>query len=254
MDAWEQAKRLAERHQPSSQNLFVRLQNHGDKITGVFVGAPYPRDVVWTGERYEVFDSQNPAHSAEGRKPTLRVAINFFDTKEGVVRIFEGGTAWMRDLLTVKEKYGLERWSFEIKRHGEAGDPKTKYTILPEEKLSDDDRATIAKATLHDLVAVLGAKPETKDRKPDAAKPRPGAAPSTDSEQSVDRIDETAGLALVARLKVLPRTRVDEFLAAMSVQRIREIPQRELTRAQALLTTYEQALTPAEPDEIDPFA
>jgi hypothetical protein len=253
MDAWDYAKSLADKHQPSSQNLFVRLTSDGDKVTGVFCGAPYPRDVVWTGERYEVFDSKNPAHSADGRKPSLRVALNFYDTNEGVMRIIEGGTAWMRDVLKVKEKYGLERWSFEIERHGEAGDPKTKYTILPEAQLSDEDRAHIAQARLHDLVSVLNPKADGKERRPEGAKATP--APAAVAVGQLKLIDHATGMALVERLKALPRSCVDEFLKELGVQRIREIRKSELARAQAVLARFEQAMaTLSEPEEIDPFA
>jgi hypothetical protein len=61
-------------------------------------------------------------------------------------------------------------------------------------------------------------------------------------------------MALVERLKALPRPCVDEFLKELGVSRIREIKKSEVARAQAALARFEQATAPSEPEEIDPFA
>jgi hypothetical protein len=53
------------------------------------------------------------------------------------MKVMEGGTMWLRDVLTVKEKYGLEKWLFEIARVGKPKDPKTKYVILPDERIDE---------------------------------------------------------------------------------------------------------------------
>ena len=126
--AWETAKGLVAKH-TSTGGIFVRLASNGDKVTG---------------ERYETFDAKNPAHQADGKRPRLRVSINFFVLAEGAMKVIEGGPQWFKDVLRVRDKYGLDKWSFKIERHGEAGDPKTKYTILPQKKIG---------AAAHDLEA-----------------------------------------------------------------------------------------------------
>lgn len=142
--AWEMADKHA-----NSGGIFVRLANNGDKIVGAFCGEPYAREVIWTGERYEQFDENNIAH--QGKRPSLRVMLNFYVPTEGAMKVIEGGTVWFKDVLRVRDKYGLDKWLFEIERHGDAGDPKTTYSILPEEKLDDEMRARIAAAEAHDL-------------------------------------------------------------------------------------------------------
>jgi hypothetical protein len=102
-NAWESAKGLAEKH-ASSGGVFVRLATSGDKVTGVFCGEPYAREVIWTGERYEPYDANNPAHQAEAKRPSLRVALNFFVIAEGVMKLIEGGTQWFKDVLKVRDK------------------------------------------------------------------------------------------------------------------------------------------------------
>ena len=69
---------------------------------------------------------------AAGTKASLRVALNvaLYDSKE--VKVPEQGVMFFKDPVRVREKYGLEKWAFEIQRHGAAKDPKTTYSILPE--------------------------------------------------------------------------------------------------------------------------
>jgi len=55
-NSWQIAEQMADQHAQGS-GLFVKLPNDGDRVVGVFVGEPYPREVVWTGERYAEVDS-----------------------------------------------------------------------------------------------------------------------------------------------------------------------------------------------------
>lgn len=241
--AWETAKGLAEKH-ASAGGIFVRLASNGDKVTGVFCGEPHAREVVWTGERYETFDAKNPAHQADGKRPSLRVAINFFVLAEGAMKVIEGGTQWFKDVLKVRDKYGLDKWSFEIERHGEAGDPKTKYTILPEEKIDATLRQQIGGAAAHDLEAVVGGAGEGDE----AGKPATGGT----SPASERPIDAAVATELVARMKALPRADVDAILAELGVQRVRDLKGAQVARAKAVLAKYEgEASSHA---EVDPFA
>jgi hypothetical protein len=142
------------------------------------------------------------------------VAINFFVVPDGEMKIIEGSTQWFRDLLKVRDKYGLENWSFEVERHGEAKDPKTKYTILPEEKIDNPLRARIAQVELHDLEAVLlNGGDQAKDDAADTL------------------IDAAVAANIIARLKMMPREDVDAILGE-------------------LITQYENGVG----GEIDPFA
>jgi hypothetical protein len=147
-------------------------------------------------------------------------------------------------VLKVRDKYGLDKWSFEIERHGEAGDPKTKYTILPEEKIDAALRQQIAGASAHDLEAAVGGASDGDD----AAKPATGGA----SPASERPIDAAVATELVARMKALPRADVDAILAELGVQRVRDLKGAQVARAKAVLAKYEgEASSQA---EVDPFA
>ena len=154
-NGWDHAQGLADKHTGSGSGLFVRLANNGDKIVGAFVGEPYAREVHWGGERYEECTGDGCSFCGEGKRPSLRVSMNFFVPSEGDLKIIEGGVTWFKDLLKVRDKYGLGKWLFEIERHGEAGDPKTTYTILPEERLTDAQLKEIDGLRLHDLPKVV---------------------------------------------------------------------------------------------------
>ena len=240
-NAWDSAARLADKH-ANQGGIFIRLAANGDKVVGAFCGEPFAREVVWTGERYETYDPS--VHT--DKRPSLRVMLNFFVPAEDDMKVIEGGTTWFKDVLKVRDKYGLDKWLFEIERHGEAGDPKTTYSILPEEKLDDAMRARIAGAEAHDLAALSSG---------DSAAPSgdKAAKPSTSGGGAVD---PRIASELVGRLKQLPRSDVDAFLAEFGVKRVRDLKAGDVASARKALDRLEAALRPAqdEDDSIDPFA
>jgi hypothetical protein len=226
-NAWNQAEGMADRH-TNSGGLFVRLTGDGDKIIGAFCGDPLAREVVWNGERFETFDAD--VHT--GKKPSLRVALNFFVPADNDMKVIEGGTVWFKDLLKVRDKYGLDKWLFEIERHGEAGNPKTKYTILPEERLTTEQVAAIAGLALHDLESLVEGGS--------------GDDPPIDAETATH---------FVTKLKALPRSDVDTFLAQFKVQRVRDLRQSDVDAAHHLLGGLEaRSRQQTQQTDIDPFA
>ena len=235
--AWDRAEQMAEKH-GSQGGTFVKLANDGDSVIGAFCGDPYAREVIWSGERYESFDPDNDAHM--GARPASRFTFNLFVPAENAMKVIEGTRAWFTDLLKVRKKYGLDKWLFEIERHGAAGDTKTSYSILPDTKIDEAMVARIAEAELHDLEAIANGGAQggsTPASKPAPAKTGP--------------IDPRVAGELVAKLKALPRSDVDAFLAQFGVQRVRDLKASDEDAARAWLDK-----TPGvEPEgEIDPFA
>ncbi len=222
---WDRAKQLADKH-ASSNGLFVRLANDGEKAVGVFCGAPYAREVLWTGDKYVPYEENNAEH--KGKRPSLRVAINFYSLDDGDMKIIEGGSQWFRDIAKVREKYGLDKWQFEIERHGASGDTKTTYSILPEQQVDAGLREKIAKHELHDLEKVLSGV-----REDNAPVPNPSIDPAT----AVD---------VIARLKALPRAAIDGLLAEFDVQRVKDIKAGDVAR-------FKDAIAKHESGDINPF-
>lgn len=245
-NGWDTAQGLADKHSSSGSGLYVRLANDRDKIVGAFTGEPYARETHWSGERYEECSGDGCSHCGEGKRPNLRVSMNFFVPAERDLKIIEGGVTWFKDLLKARDKYGLDKWLFEIERHGAAGDPKTSYTILPEEKLTPEQLAEIDGLRLHDLPKVVSGGGTDKFDSYDGGSSSGGGA-----------IDGRTASQIVGRLKGLPRDAVDAFLAKFGVKRVRDLKTSDKGAAAAFIETLEAKY--AEPadgtdTEVDPFA
>ncbi|MCG8423337.1 MAG: hypothetical protein MJE77_36005 [Proteobacteria bacterium] len=238
-NAWDQAKAMAEQH-ALQNSVFIRLANHGDKVVGAFCGEPFARETIWTGERYETYDETNPEHT--GKRPGLRVAVNFYVPAETAMKVMEGGSLWFKDVLKVRDKYGLDKWTFEIERHGEAGDSKTRYTILPESEIDEGLRAKIHAVKLHDLPALVQ-ETETETPARTAKSPKANTSP----------IDPRVAGELVAQLKALPRSEVDLFLGKFAIQRVRDLRAEDERPARAYIDHLLSKHAPAH-REVDPFA
>lgn len=230
-NAWDRTAHMADKH-ANQGGIFVKLADDGDKVVGAFCGDPHPREVVWTGEAYEPYDEANPAH--KGKRPSLKVLLNFYVPAEGAMKVIEVNSTTFRDLLKIRDKYGLASWVFEIERNGKARDPKTKYSILPEHQIDASLRAAIDAAQLHDLASF--------------------ASGDNEGDAEDGPITEAAAEQLMAALRKLPRSAVDAFLVELGVQRIRDVRMSELGRARELLGRLEAKHAPKAPVEIDPFA
>ncbi len=193
--------------------------------------------------KYQQFDDKL---KAQGLKPSLRVALNVavYDTKE--LKVLEQGVTFFKDLVRVREKYGLEKWAFEIQRHGAAKDPKTTYSILPEHQLTPEQLKEFQALKLQDLEKLYSGE----------------GAGSGDSLGSYDRkddgtVDASTAQALATQLKTMPREAVDRFCKKFNVSRIKDLPSAQLEKARAfleVLATEFAAPAPAATPETDPFA
>jgi hypothetical protein len=247
-NAWDMAKQMAERQSTSN---FVRLANDGDKVIGVFVGEPFSREVVWTGEKY--LDVKNPEaakYLKKGRTASVRVAMNFYILAEQVVRVYEMGAVVFKDVYKLREKYGLDKWAFEIERHGGKGDNKTSYSILPEQRLDDAMRREIAQLELHDLEKVLN----NSDAGSDEEQSFDSYASKQEAPESKQAppIDSAVLAKMLPRLQSLPREALDRFLQSFKIQRVKELKASDQAAAFDCLGKLEAELQPRQ--EIDPFA
>jgi hypothetical protein len=244
---WQTTQELAKRHEQESGH-WLKLQNDNDKAVVVFLGEPFPREVCFLDGKYVPFDE--PLR-AQGHKPTLRIAINvaLLETKE--VKVIEQGVMFFKDPVRVRDKYGLDKWAFEVQRHGAAKDPKTSYTILPEVQLTVEQRAMFQALAQHDL-AKLYAGDDEDDGEPVAA------IGSYDQSQKPKgkTIELKVAQSIATELKLLPRAAVDRFIAKFGVQRIRDLPGAQVDKALAFIEQLqtEFAVSDAAEIEVDPFA
>ncbi len=101
---WQQTQEMAKKHDQNS-SVWLKLQNDGDRAVIVFLGEPHPREVAFIDGKYVEVDEKM---KAEGHKASLRVALNvaLFDTQE--VKVLEQGVMFFKDLVRVRDKYGLD--------------------------------------------------------------------------------------------------------------------------------------------------
>lgn len=239
---WQQTEEMAKKHEASGGN-WLKLQNDGDKAVVVFLGEPYPREVCFVDGKYVLFDDKL---KAQGLKPSLRVALNvaLYDTKE--VKVLEQGVTFFKDLVRVRDKYGLQKWAFEIQRHGAAKDPKTTYSILPEHQLTPDEQRELQALKLLDLERLYGGGTGADEQQTLGSYDR----------KDTGSIDTGAAQALAAQLKTMPRDAVERFCQKFGVSRIKDLPAAQLEKARAFVEVLaSEYATPAQDTpETDPFA
>ena len=238
---WQQTEEMAKKHDQGS-STWLKLGNDGDKAVVVFLGEPFPREVCFVDGKYMPFDDKL---KAQGLKPSLRVALNvaLYDTKE--VKVLEQGVMFFKDLVRVREKYGLEKWAFEIQRHGAAKDPKTTYSILPEHQLTPEQQKEFQGLKLNDF-----------DKLYNGTSDEPSSLGSYDRKDS-DLIDAGTAQAIAGQLKTMPREAVDRFCKKFSVARIKDLPSAQVEKARAfveVLASEFAAPAAADSHETDPFA
>ncbi|MEP0841186.1 MAG: hypothetical protein HRF43_00560 [Phycisphaerae bacterium] len=237
---WQQTEEMAKKHDQGS-STWLKLGNDGDKAVVVFLGEPFPREVCFVDGKYMPFDDKL---KAQGLKPSLRVALNvvLYDTKE--VKVLEQGVTFFKDLVRVREKYGIERWAFEIQRHGAAKDPKTTYSILPEHQLTPEQQKEFQGLKLNDLDKLYGDSEDSSslgsyDRKDDGV------------------IDAGTAQTIATQLKTMPREAADRFCKKFGVTRIKDLPAAQVEKARAfveVLASEFAAPAAADSHETDPFA
>lgn len=237
---WDQTEEMAKQHDQGS-STWLKLADDGDKEVVVFLGEPYPREVVFLDGRYTPFTEEL---RAKGHKPSLRVALNvaLYDTKE--VKVLEQGVVFFKQLLQMRSKRSLDEWAFEVERHGAARDKNTSYTILPEHKLTPEEQAEFQALPLHDLEKLYsdgddsGGGLGSYDRKSDAV------------------VDPKTAQTIVQSLKALPREAVDRFCQKFGVARIKDLPAAQVEKARVFVEALEAEFNGKDDsnDEIDPFA
>jgi len=135
------------------KDVLLQFVKDGEKVVGAFCGEPHVREVFWNGRFHEIFDPEKAAQY-KVTKPALKISLNFYVPAIKVgnpMKVIEVGPACFKDISKCRDKYGTDKWLFEIVRHEKKRDKRTFYSVLPEEKIDDELRAKIANTPLHDL-------------------------------------------------------------------------------------------------------
>ena len=199
-------KRMAERG--TGGDLFLKLSDDGDNVIGVFRGEPLLREVFWNGERYEQKTDETP----DTQRTSVRIAQNIvvLEGETWVPKILEQSNRFFQNVIAVDEKYGIDKWSFEITRKGASGDTNTTYSILPETKLNSQDRLAIDSQDLLDLKHILLGGGESD-------------VPDIPKEKKATSHDHVIGI-----LKEQSKEVVSDFLKTFKVKKVSELTDNQM--------------------------
>lgn len=253
MTTWDEAKKRSD--EGAGPGIFIRLADDGDKFVGAFVGEPHLRDLVWDQKtnRYRDITAED---KAAGIKPSPRYILNVYVPAEKALKIYEMNNNTFKAIINVREKFNLTEWYFEVKRNGKKNDTKTTYQILPETKIPNDDLKAIAGLKLHDLKKARDdgdASTDLNSHDNKGATNGAAAAPATPAAPTEpEAISAETALAVVTRLKALPKEKVQEYLTTFNVKTIKATRKSDEAKALAFLDTAEGK--PAASPEADPFA
>lgn len=234
MSGWDKAQEAAKK---AGGGKYLSLKNDKDKAVVAFIGEPTPRSTTYIEGKGTVPFTEEL--KKKGAKERVTILFNVFDFSDSKVRVLEVNPMTFKDILKVREKYGLEKRKYEIERHGAKGDTKTTYSVLPDEELTKAEREAIADAELYDLDKEAGE----------------GAGAGGDEEgDDGGLVDEKTRGAIIDRLKSLPREKADEFLKKFGIGKVKELPASKAKAALTFLSELEKAGAAASDDEEDPFA
>jgi hypothetical protein len=136
--------------------MFVKIKD-GESIEGVFRGEPYTY--------YSAFKDPNEyQHWSEGKSFRFKISFLVKEGEEWKAKIFQQGSRVAKDLLAVKEEYGLDN-VFKIKRTGSDKDD-TKYSILFKRALTPFEKDAIAKVKDQNLVGNVATTTQDYDDTP----------------------------------------------------------------------------------------
>jgi len=121
-----------------SGGTYLRLENDGDKAVVAFCGAPFHTETCYN-ESTKTYEAWSDAQKAAGRKRQSRYAQNVYvlslkGKPLNEMRVVELNFNTMTAVIGLRDKFGFSKFFFEIKRHGAAGDTKTTYQVLPENR------------------------------------------------------------------------------------------------------------------------
>jgi len=184
----------------------------------------------------------------KGVPTKVRVRMNFFDFAQNAMKIWEGGSPFLRDLKVLKKKYGLADQAFELTRQGTG--KNTKYIILPDNKpLTPEVKAKIAAVPLHNLAE----QDDDEDHDDDE-----GTVLGTERlvhavhRRRIDS-DESHPPSATSSSRVLQALKSEDalyaFLGEFHIERIGDVLASDEQRARRLLESLER-----KKPEIDPFS
>jgi hypothetical protein len=238
MSGWDKAREVADQYDGGGGD-FRSLQDHDHYVVGIPMGEPHPREQHWDQDEYTskpCTGDETCKNCKAGLPKSVKFWINLFTWKAGTgtsideqphkIEILNLSRQAFQSLITVFDKYGLDKFAFEFRRNGAKGSKKTKYSVLPDkmiDELPGDVLTAFRALTDEDLVDLE----ELADRL-DGNTPSGGGGGGNDGGSrnggarggGSDTISADEVADFTVDLKKLGKVKAKEILAELGVARL----------------------------------
>ncbi len=246
---WEAAKTANEEAKKAAvgSGKYLRLQDDGDSAIVAFLGEPVVREAIWIGNGYEDYDPDKH----KGQTPSIKFGICVYNKEHNKLQLFEQSGGTLGTLIEINAKYGQFQFWFEVKRKGAKGNKKTTYTILPDAPIIPAEKEDLMGLIKADKLLDVEAEMSKGDDDDDDRRVPAGSSKKEEPHDNGEFIGEEDALNIIEKVKMMPREVGQSFLAAMEVQRVREIPASKVEKAKAFIAKIESE---SKPKDVDPFS
>ncbi len=189
----------------------------GERLVGVFSGAPYVNIVHGTGAKERRCPQRDCPLCEEGQLPRFEALFNLYLPSEGRMRVLLGDVSGLEDILRVTKKFGLEKMRYELECRQLYPDRPPRYLLLPDGPLSAAQQSRISQAPLYNLKALShpGAEPQALYKTPTPPQTRLEEPITTDLKDSLRFVHtmamQTRFMGLDVRVKA--QALVEELVA-----------------------------------------
>lgn len=140
----ENIKKALEKYKGSGQRKFFSLQDDGDAANVRFLNGDENDLNIYVVHRVKLGDRDRYVQCTQddscplcraGNPALLRMFLFLIDRRDGEVKMWERGRAFIPEILGFIHRYGaLNNRDYEIVRHGKAKSTDTKYQLFPADK------------------------------------------------------------------------------------------------------------------------
>lgn len=150
--SWDEARKAIENAAAGGE--YVKLKNDNDKAIIAIAGEPQVKRMVWGKDQksYDVASAEGKELIASGEKVKTRFEIKVLelDVKDAKgnplppeEKLLDMNAATLASIDQARIKFPPEVWAYELRRKGVANNPKMVINVLPDRKLTDEERKLI---------------------------------------------------------------------------------------------------------------
>lgn len=216
---------------PSTSHLILKSEQC---VSVMFVGAPYPFDVIWMDRGYTL---STPELIAQGNRVSKRAAVNLYMPTTNSMMVFDQSTRFFEEARALQNRYPFSKSVFMIKRTGSG--QNTRHAVEFARPATAREQQAAATLARHDLPRWAQ---ETMGRNASAVTP-----PAPVSAPRAGRISQQDAEEIATILADLVPAAMSDFLDTFAVTAIPDLTTAQSAPAQryALALRNEYAAAPS---------